>query len=279
MTDIYPDFSTAFEDFKDQMRAAPAVRTERWQGVEANQETHELFDVCYQMNLQGIEDLDHWRSDIAPNLPWADDHFLERVGGEPLNPGEQWKHWPWSQSANKFRAANERFNHSYPERLWPKFARRTVDGKLFDGPKGALRKYPAVDSRAKQGIGHLYGDLQDFVELLASEPQTRQAYIPLFHPEDTGKGDGGRKMCSLGYHAMVRDDKLLWVYTLRSCDLRRHYSDDAYLSVRMMLWVLDRCREISPTKWADVKPGLHVMRMDSLHCFKNDLADLEAEKW
>src|SRR5690606_13014492 len=94
------------------------------------------------VDLRGRMDLQHWRDDVRPNLPWADDHFLERVGGEPLNPGEEWKNWPWAGSAAKFRDPSERFNHSYAERLWPKFARATEGGKLpwTDG----RRRYPAI---------------------------------------------------------------------------------------------------------------------------------------
>jgi len=279
MTEIYLDFAEAYADLRQKMRAAPAVRTERWQGVQANQETHEIRGVDFEVPLRGIEELDHWRQDVKPNLPWADDHFLERVGGEPLNPGVQWAKWPWGLTANKFRSADERFNHTYMERLWPKYARRTTDGKLFLGPRGSLRRYPAVDPRPKQGIGYAYGDLQDFVEFLAHEPYTRQGVIPLFHPEDTGKGDGGRKMCSLLYQIIVRDDLAHLWYPLRSCDLRRHWADDAYLAVRMLLWVIERCRERNAKVWAAVKPGSLSMHMTSLHCFKNDMRDLEEGKW
>ena len=273
----YLDFTSARSVLKAMILQSPHVRTEKWQGVAANLDTREAFDVNICVDLHGVEDLDHWRRDVLPNLPWADDHFLERVGGEPLNPGEQWKVWPWGLSANKFRAG-ERFNHTYMERLWPKYARRTPDGKLPEAPKGSLRKYPAVDPRPKYGVAWHYGDLQDLVELLAHQPHTRQAWIPLFHPEDTGVGDGGRKMCSLGYQVLVRDGQASLWYPLRSCDLRRHYNDDAYLALRMLLWVIDRCRE-RDGRWGKVVPGKLAMHMTSLHVFETDCADLVAGKW
>src|SRR5690606_30019996 len=66
------------------------VQTERWQGVSTKKDpaaaTHELLNVSVSVHLQGIVKLDHWRQDIQPNLPWADDHFEERVCGQPINP-------------------------------------------------------------------------------------------------------------------------------------------------------------------------------------------------
>jgi len=256
------------------MMTAPAVRTERWQGIDVSKNpaatTYELFNVNFEVPLNQIEILDHWREDIGPNLPWADDHFLERVGGEPINPGEQYKNWPWAGSGERFRTG--RFNHNYMERLWPKFARRTEDGKLpveNTLASASIRKYPQKDNRPRFGIGHYYGDLQDLVELLVDEPHTRQAYIPLFFPEDTGKGDGGRKPCTLGYQILVRENLAHIWYPLRSCDLIRHWADDCYLAVRLLLWIIDRCRERSQL-WESIFPGTYAMHCTSLHIFKND---------
>ena len=277
MTYAFQSFDEAFDVLKAAMVDAPQVKTERWQGVAANQDTRELLDVNLQVDLRGVEDLDHWRRDARPNLPWADDHFLERVGGEPLNPVEEWKRWPWGQSASKFRTQG-RFNHTYMERLWPRYARRTADGKLF-AKEGELRRYPPVDPRPKFGVTHHYGDLEDLVDLLAKEPQTRQAVIPLFFPEDTGVSDGGRKMCSLCYQVIVRGGRAHMWYPLRSCDLRRHWQDDAYLAVRMLLWLVDRCRERNGQAWQEVRPGSLLMHMTSLHVFEADWLDLQGKKW
>jgi hypothetical protein len=262
-------FDDARQIIAREMRAAPFVKTERWQGVPLNTDTRELRNVNFEVDLEGIEDLGMWRADIKPNLPWADDHFLERVGGQPINPGVQWAKWPYGQSANKFREQG-RFNHNYMERLWPKYARRTEDGKLPMLRNTDIRRYPTTDPRPKFGIGHHYGDLQDLVELLAKEPHTRQAWIPLFHPEETGIGDGGRKMCSLGYQVIVRDGRAHIWYPLRSCDFIRHWADDCYLALRMLLWIMDECKLRNPAQWSSVAPGTYSMHMTSLHVFQSD---------
>jgi thymidylate synthase len=258
------------------LNQAREVKTERWQGVAANTDTLELRCVNFEVDLQGNEDLDHWRVDAKPNLPWADDHFLERIGGQPLNPGVQWANWPWANRANSFRTQG-RFNHSYMERLWPKYARRTEDGSLPIGKVGDTRRYPASDARPKFGITHHYGDLQDLIELLSKEPNTRQAWMPLFHPEDTGLGDGGRKMCSLGYQIIVRDDRAHIWYPLRSCDLLRHWADDCYLAIRMLLWITTECRSRNPARWSCIVPGTYSMHMTSLHVFASDLPEMEKQ--
>jgi hypothetical protein len=93
--------------------------------------------------------------------------------------------------------------------------------------------------------------------------------MPLFHPEDTGKSDGGRKMCSLGYQVIVRDGAAHIWYPLRSVDFIRHMRDDCYLAVRMLLWVIDRCRE-KHKYWEGIVPGSYAMHCTSLHVFEGD---------
>lgn len=276
------DFSAVYRRLCSAMRSAPEVRTERWQGVDATKNpalaTHEMQFVDFEVDLAGREDLEFWRRDVKPNLPWADDHFLERVGGSPLNPGHEWKNWPWASSAEKFRNADEFFNHTYAERFWPKWPRRGNGGDYSGAPqaRGDLRKVPKISGAGMRGVdGTPYGDLQDLVDLLCAEPHTRQAYFGMWHPSDNGRGDGGRKPCSLGWQFLVRDGRISVFYPMRSADLRRHFRDDCYLCVRLLLWVLDRCRERGDAAfWAGVFPGTYAMWIGSLHIFSNDYLEL-----
>lgn len=245
------------------------IHTSRWQGIDISQrpeaEMRELLNVTVSTDLRGIETLAHWRTETQPNLPWADEHFLERVCGEPLNPPPSWVRWPWANSADKSRVVEGgKFNHTYPERYFPKRA----------GFGERLRT-----EEVHRGIRGFYGDLSDVVDLLVKEPDTRQAYLPIFFPEDTGIGDGGRKPCTLGYQFIVRDGRLHCFYPMRSCDLMRHYRDDVYLTVRLMLWVLEECRERADGDyWESIKAGSLTMHMTSLHCFVNDLRILKHEE-
>ena len=266
-------FPHVADELKELLLSAPLVKTERWQGVKANQETRELRNVVFEVDLRSEESLPHWVSQIQPNLPWADDHFMERVGGHPLNPGEQWKNWPYI-TKDAFQSG-KKYNHNYMERLWPKYAAKTDTGELPNKPKSNLRAYPIGDIRPRFGIRSFYGDLEDLVELLIGEPYTRQAYIPLFFPEDTGIGDGGRKPCTLGYQFIVRSGKLHLWYPLRSCDYLHHWRDDCYLAIRLMIWILEKCREKSPNFWDEITLGSFSMHCTSLHIFENKIEDLK----
>lgn len=278
------NFSDVRQYLKAAILKAPMVKTERWQGVDVSRNpaavSYELQNVCFEVPLQGIEDLQHWAVDTGANIPWAEDHFLERVCGEPLNPGKEWANWPWASSADKHRGSNAEFNHTYMERLWPKWARKrrlgTVTPIELNYTNGSRKQPHRGDWEAPHhGIGYSYGDLQDLVDLLIKEPFTRQAWIPLFFPEDTGYGDGGRKPCTLGYQILIRLDEHgtpcahIW-YPLRSVDLVRHFPDDCYLAVRLLLWIVQRGRARNPGFWNDVQLGTYAMHMTSLHIFAND---------
>lgn len=271
-----PNFPAVRHALTQAIIQAPKVRTERWQGKDVSKDpaatTYELRNVCFEVPLLGVMDLNHWRMDCAPNLPWADDHFAERVGGEPLNPGAEWANWPWAGSADKFRT-DEIFNHTYMERLWPKWARTPIADLSYTN---GTRRQPDRKRWVEPHKGHAwrYGDLEDLIQLLVKEPYTRQAYIPLFFPEDTGIGDGGRKVCTLGYQVMVRKEgdvnyAHIW-YPLRSCDLVRHFPDDCYLAVRLLIWIIEKCRQRDKDFWSNVWPGTYAMHMTSLHIFEND---------
>lgn len=260
------------------------VETQRWQGmkIEGRKDmvTYELLNESMEVPLFGIEDLSYWQKDISPNLPWADDHFLERVSGAPLNPGVEWSNWPWASSADKHRTEGEMFNHTYAERLWPRHAALAndinaqiplkIDQDFFD-----IQKQFGLPP-ARRGIREEYGDLGTLIDKMAWEGDSRQLYIPLYFPEDTGAE--GRMPCTLGYQFIVRDKQLHIWYPLRSCDFYRHWKDDCYLAIRLLLWALNECRNRNPTDWNAIKPGTFSMHMTSLHIFMNDAIALGIDR-
>lgn len=266
---IYPTFAACREELRKGFLSpiAKPVKAARWQGVDVSSKpdmaTRELLNTSIQVPLRGLEDYVYWSADTKANMPWADIHFEERVGGEPLNPGESWKSWPWGHSADKFRdAASGQFDHTYMERFWPKYIH--ISDKL-----GRIGK------SARRGIRFEYGDLNDLLETLQKDPFTRQAYLPVWFPEDGTCT--GRRPCTLGYHFINRYDYLHITYYIRSCDFIRHWGDDCYLAVRLLLWVLDRLRE-RDERWRVVKPGMYTMHIVSLHLFENDYRKLENEE-
>lgn len=272
---LYPSFKEVVADLRQQMKhTGHVIHTEKWQSIEIAKkpeaEMRELINVDFKVPM-GSEDLDCYRDSIKPNLPWADKHFeQERASGEPINPGWTWKEWPWGHSADKFRREGEQYSHSYAERYWPKFAGMYNEKGGVLPNTDPITKWMARSVGLNHGIRYDYGDLQDVVNLLVREPLTRQAYLPVWFPEDTGVVHGERVPCTLGYHFLQRGGYLHLFYPIRSCDLVRHFQDDLYLTVRLVLWVLDQCRKQDEGYWKAVKPGMFSMWIGSLHCFVND---------
>ena len=63
------------------------VKPDQWQSRDVSKKPEavmrEVLHFSFQVPITG-EALPALRKDIGPNLPWADDHFEERVGGELL---------------------------------------------------------------------------------------------------------------------------------------------------------------------------------------------------
>jgi len=268
---IFPSFAKAIQYTRDLLRdSSYEVRGTKWQSTDVSTKPEmrmrEYLNLSFQVNV-GHEDVPTLADDIKPNMPWAEDHFRERVCGDPMNPGEQWKNWPWALSADKFRTEGEQFSHTYMERYWPKKAGANPD--VLDSAYFDCGEYE------RHGIRYRYGDLNDVVNHLMADPYSRQAYLPVWFPEDTGVVHGERVPCSLGYHWIYRSGYLHTTYYIRSCDFVRHFRDDLYLSMRLTFWLLERLKNAEETQgWIDVKPGFFTFHCVSMHCFVNDWSKL-----
>lgn len=275
---IYPNFAMAIQAIGKNLEVAYEVKGTRWQSTDVSSKPEmkmrEILNSSFQVVLGWNESIESYQQDIKPNLPWAENHFLERVSGEPLNPGNQWRNWPWALAADKHRTeGGGKFSHTYMERYWPKEA----GGHYHDEALAARYRRPT------HGIRYEYGDLDDVVNHLLADPLSRQAYLPVWFPEDTGVVHGERVPCSLGYHWILRNGSLHTTYYIRSCDFVRHFRDDLYLSVRLTLWLLDQLRNKEGRRnieeratieddwtWRGARPGLFTFHCVSMHMFVND---------
>jgi hypothetical protein len=266
----YRNFEHVFDESKNLLRTkGKLVDVGRWQGIDVKDNpqmvTHELFD--WHFTCQIPASLEELVSQTKPNLPWADEHFEERVGGIPSNPGEAYKNWPFfkrQKSNDRHRDDEGKHSHTYQERIWT----------------------PPLE-----GIRYEYGNLGDVIDLLEREPLTRQAFLPLWFPEDTGVKHKGRVPCTLGYHFMVRNGELHIFYPIRACDYFRHFRDDVYMASRMALWILGELKEREIFKnrymkgeefkgqhitgddhfWDNIKIGKLRMHIYSLHVFAGEV--------
>lgn len=283
----------------DDLLSAPVVHTGEWQGMNTTPSpahaTHEMQDVTLVFDPL-TKDMDT----IMPFIDhsWADDHFLERVSGTPHNPAPSHVDWPYAVRGNADHIAATKFDHTYPERFWPKHAGPDHTGYAF-APDGQVQ---TVDAHGQgditdvcgghKGIRFHYGDLNDVVDLLVQNPLTRQAYLPVWFPEDTGAGlathASGHRVrvpCTLGYHFMVRDGGLSCRYYLRSCDVYRHLSNDVYFAGMLTRWVAEEVNKrtvqgqdpnVYINTWTPVRPSRLTMYIASLHAFTGDLPTIRA---
>lgn len=227
-------------------------RQENWQSQKAPDDTWELLHHTVKGMIPSTMGELVVQTKIKSN--WAELQFQERVGGIPLNPGYTFDKWPgFVQRDNATdRDANGQFSHTYMERFWPKRASLT-SGIMTDN----------------HGIRYSYGDFQDVINLLEKDPTTRQAYLPIFFPEDTGTHHGERVPCTLGYRFIQRDGMLDITYDIRSCDFLRHFRDDVYMACRLVQFMLQVLKEHS-SMWEGIKPGRFIMNITSLHVFASE---------
>ena len=247
------------------INTSSVVKTDKWQGMKVGN-THTMLEMINPTFKYGVpQSIDQLQADIDPDLPWAEDHFQERVSGIPSNPGETYKYWPYYGADDLVRSGGK-FSHTYQERYWPKEAN--------GGPAAHLYH---------RGIRYEYGDLHDLITHLFHDPFTRQAYLPVWFPEDTGVVHGGRVPCTLGYHFMMRQVfngdlgkerlELMVFYYIRSCDLVRHFKNDVYLTSRLLQHILATLKGMTKDGsfgWHDVSCGNLIMHISSLHCFKSE---------
>lgn len=262
---IRETWASARYDFAMRLLAADPVYVGEWQSqrdVTGANTTYEILNASFQMPMPDFP------SEAArvtgANLPWAEDHFRERVSGEPMNPPPSNAWWPFNVNGNALHKADEKFSHTYPERYWPKFA--NIEGET---DKGRQIFVPHIGTRFE------YGDLGDVIELLKRSPYSRQAYLPVWFPEDTGSASGQRVPCTLGYQFIIREGaagkRLHVIYHMRSCDFMRHLADDIYMTIRLGQWVRDQLQSsVDDQRFADMTLGTLYFSAGSLHIFEPD---------
>lgn len=232
------------------------VQPDKWQGIEAPTRMMEVRNLFFTAPMPNEKE--ELVNQVQPNLPWADVHFDERISGMPLNPGESYKIWPFYGRDDKMRNENKKFSHTYMERFWPKFAGEPEDYRIA-GDEGYYQGKFAHNT----GIRYDYGDLMDVVHLLRDFGNARQAFLPVWFPEDTGALHGGRVPCTIGYWFYLNEGKLDVTYLIRSCDFLRHFQDDIYLAVRLADYVTSELEADGTTATL----GDFSMWIGSLHIF------------
>lgn len=246
----------AGETLLEQHSRMGSIPIDRWQGMDLKGvEMIESLGESYKFQMpQHREEL---AEKTMADLPWAENHFQERVAGIPTNPGDTFRDWPYYKEGS-YRRGGE-FTHTYQERFWPKYTQKW-----------------SKNNSVLQGVRFPYGDYMDVVNLLSRDPLTRQAFLPIWFPEDTGVVHGGRVPCTLGYLFTYRNGYLHMTYYIRSCDYIRHFKNDIYMAIRLAQHTLDSLNLVkSKFDWGSVPLGMFTMHIESLHIFKTDIIELK----
>lgn len=263
------DFTKEIRSLATDLLCTTPFKVGQWQSKDVSNirqfDTYEITDVMLRFPIPREQDELVNMMEPYPNFSWADKHFAERIGGVPVNPPPSHQDWPWNRHNASHQGGPARvFSHTYPERIWPRLA--NLDGIQSD-----------IGHFGHRGIRFGYGDLQDVIDLMVESPLTRQAYLPIWFPEDTGVAHKQRVPCTLGYHFMIRNGRMSCRYYMRSCDLIRHFSDDIYMAARLLQWVVSQVNkhighEGMPESY---EVGDLVVYIASLHAFAGDKYTLE----
>lgn len=223
--------------------------SKKWQAVDTPGNLHEVINEYYQMQMP--ETIEEIGKETDADLPWAENHFQERISGNPTNPGYEYLNWPYyrpTEHNDKFRNEDEGFfSHTYQERFWPN-----------------------KDLKGTGKMGYKLGDFNDLIERLKTDPGSRQAFYAIWHPQDSSN-EGVRLPCTIGYHFLVRKGKLHLTYLIRSCDIFRHFKNDVYMTVRLAQYVRD---QVDP----ELELGELSMWIGSLHCWEVEKVLLKTKK-
>jgi thymidylate synthase len=220
------------------------VPSAKWQASQLEKQAVmiEVSDIFATMQMESS--IDGLKVATRADLPWAEEHFMERIGGEATNPGISYLSWPYCGDFSLF-LKDGKFSHTYQERFWPK----PIKGIRYDA-----------------------GNWLDVVTRLCEDPTSRQAYLSIWHPEDQSN-NGVRVPCSLGYWFRVKDGELNVTYFLRSCDARRHLRNDIYMAQRLAQAMLS----FLLSSKHDVGLGKLNIWIGSLHCFETDIYSLQKQ--
>lgn len=257
-------------DFRD-MRSAVATRllkqtpfnSGKWQQIDISQssahDTYEILNLSmwYEMPVTRDEAEDF----IRPDMPWSEAHFRERVSGIAMNPGVEHENWPHHAGKVELHQHGGKYDHNYMERM-------AATQLRFD-----KSHFPPIEGLKYTGYRFPVGDLLDVIRQLGNDPGTRQAYLPIFFPEDTGATQGQRVPCTLGYHFIIREGVLHMTYNMRSCEVYRHFTNDVYMAVRLAHHVRDKLRLHHGVV---TQVGQLTMNVTSFHGFVGDAEKIGA---
>lgn len=181
------------------------------------------------------EMLDFLFKDEAPQIEeYCKQEIADRVDRRGLNPGNSYKIRMdlWQQLMSKNDGG--RFDYTYSERI---NYRRQLDCAI---------------------------------EALKDDIHTRRAMVMIYSPDDTMSSAGfqTRIPCSISYQFLIRNNKLMILYYIRSNDYFKHFAIDIWLTEAIQRYVLEQLQDQYP----DLREGSLNYYAGSLHAYRGDIS-------
>lgn len=203
-----------------------------------NQNTKELIGVNFVISkpwLKRREMLDFLFKDEAQKIEdYCNQEILDRVNREGLNPGNSYKIRMdlWQKLMSK--KDGDRFDYTYSER-----------------------------------INYIH-QLDNAIAALKDDEHTRRAMIMIFWPGDTTESSGfqTRIPCSISYQFLIRNNKLMVLYYIRSNDYFKHFAIDIWLTQAMQSYIFEQLKGTYP----NLKIGSLNYYAGSFHAYNEDLS-------
>ena len=207
--------------------------------VGENQNTKELIGVNFIISkpwLKKREMLDFLFKGEADNIEkYCEQEFLDRINREGLNPGNSYKVRLDLWQSLMSKKDGEKFDYTYSERI------------------------------------NYYNQLDNAIAALKDDIHSRRAMIMIFKPEDTQESSGfaTRIPCSIDYQFIIRNNKLMVLYHIRSNDYFKHFAIDIWLANALQEYIVEQLKDVYP----NLKVGSLNYYCGSFHAYNEDLSN------
>lgn len=204
-----------------------------------NQNTKELLGVNFIISKPSLRKKDMLKflfKDEADNIEkYCEQEFLDRINRDGLNPGNSYKIRLDLWQALMSKKDGEKFDYTYSERI------------------------------------HYHQQLDNAIAALRDDEHSRRAMIMIFKPEDTDESSGfaTRIPCSISYQFIIRNNKLIVIYYIRSNDYFKHFAIDIWLANAMQEYIVSQLKDQYPS----LKVGSLNYYCGSFHAYNEDLTN------
>lgn len=204
-----------------------------------NQNTKELIGVNFVISKPSLRKKDMLQflfKDEADNIEkYCEQEFLDRINREGLNPGNSYKVRLDLWQSLMSKKDGEKFDYTYSERI------------------------------------NYCHQLDNAIAALKDDIHSRRAMIMIFKPEDTMESSGfaTRIPCSIDYQFLIRNNKLMVLYHIRSNDYFKHFAIDIWLANALQEYIVEQLKDTYP----NLKVGSLNYYCGSFHAYNEDLSN------